>query len=146
MPIRNVKKIAVASTDLGGLKSSRYEKLQVSYGTIGAGAYTLGDTLEFADVPSQDIIRATVIAHGADPAVLEVFPGSNNTGTFTLKLPSTVNTAVKLSYIIEYIRGTGRVGSSSGDNSGEGELFKVTIATSADTAAVAEAQVAGESA
>jgi hypothetical protein len=161
MATHKVKKIAVdtvATTpnfDLGGLKSSRYEKLQVSYGVIAAGAYTLGDTLIFSDVPSQDIIKATVVAHGSDPAVLDVYPGSDNSGTYTLSLPSTVTTAVKLSYIIEYIRGGGRVGpdaykanaygSGQALESGEGDLFKVIIATGSATAAVAEEQVAGDS-
>ena len=161
MATHKVKKIAVdtvATTpnfDLGGLKSSRYEKLQVSYGVIAAGSYTLGDTLIFSDVPSQDIIKATVVAHGGDPAVLDVFPGSDNSGTYTLNLPSSVSTAVKLSYVIEYIRGGGRVGpdaykanaygSGQSLESGEGDLFKVTVSTSAQSGAVAEEQVAGDS-
>jgi hypothetical protein len=161
MATHKVKKIAVdtvATTpnfDLGGLKSSRYEKLQVSYGVIAASSYAVGDTLIFSDVPSQDIIKATVIAHSATPAVLDVYPGSDNSGTFTLSLPTGVG-AVKLSYIIEYIRGGGRVGpdaykanaygSGQSLESGEGELFKVTIASSSIAADLAEQQVAGESA
>lgn len=160
MATHKVKKIAVDTTtpnfDLGGLKSSRYEKLQVSYGVIAAGSYALGDTLIFSDVPSQDIIKATVVAHGGDPAVLDVFPGSDNSGIYTLSLPSTVTTAVKLSYVIEYIRGGGRVGPDaykanaygSGQTleSGEGDLFQVRVALSAQTREVAEEQVAGDSA
>ena len=144
-----VKKTALpGSTDIAGLKSSRYEKLQVSYGVIAAGSYTIGDTLVFSDVPSQDIVKATVIAHSTSPAVLDVYPGSDNSGTFTLDLPAGFTSAVKLSYIIEYVRGTGRVGATSGDNSGEGELFKVTIQSGSVnnyTAAVAEEQVAADS-
>jgi len=158
MATKYIKKVATGASDLSGLKSSRYEKLQVSYGVIAAGTYTLGDTLVFSDVPSQDIIKATVVSHGSDPSVLDVYPGSDNSGTFTLNLPASVTSAVKLSYIIEYIRGTGRVGSSgytanaygSGQalESGEGELFKVTVLSGAVnniTAAVAEEQVAADS-
>lgn len=161
MASHKVKKIAVdtvATTpdfDLGGLKSSRYEKLQVSYGVIAPASYAVGDTLIFSDVPSQDIIKATVVAHHAtSPAVLDVYPGSDNSGTFTLNLPSGVG-AVKLSYVIEYIRGGGRVGPDaykanaygSGESleSGEGDLFKVTVVSSAQTPEVAEEQVAGDS-
>lgn len=160
MATHKVKKIAVdtvATTpnfDLGGLKSSRYEKLQVSYGVIAASSYANGDTLIFSDVPSQDIIKATVVAHGASPAVLDVYPGSDNSGTYTLNLPSGVS-APKLSYVIEYIRGGGRVGpdaykanaygSGQALESGEGDLFKVIVASSAQTPEVAEQQVAADS-
>jgi hypothetical protein len=144
-----VKKTALpGSTDIAGLKSSRYERLQVSYGVIPATAYTIGDTLVFSDVPAWDIVKATVIAHSASPAVLDVYPGSDNSGTFTLDLPTGFTSAVKLSYIIEYVRGTGRVGSASGDNFGEGELFKVTIQSGSVnnySVPVAEEQVAGDS-
>jgi hypothetical protein len=143
-----VKKVAVAATDLGGLQSSRYEKLQVSYGVIppitnGAATYANGDYLVFSDVPSKSIIRATVIAHYPDqPAVLEVYPGSDKNVPFTLSLPTGVTAPVEISYIIEYVRGTGRVGTTTGDNSGEGDLFTVVISASSLTAAVAETQVA----
>jgi hypothetical protein len=148
MATLKVKKVAVAATDLGGLLSSRYEKLQVSYGVIppitnGAATYANGDTIVFSDVPSKSIIRATVIAHFPDqPAVLEVYPGSDKNVPFTLSLPSGVTAPVEISYIIEYVRGTGRVGTTTGDNSGEGDLFTVVIAASSLTAAVAELQVA----
>jgi hypothetical protein len=148
MATKYIKKIATAPADISGLKSSRYEKLQVSYGVIASTDYTIGDTLVFSDVPSQDIIRATVIAHSASPAVLDIYPGSDNSGTFTLDLPNVFTASVKLSYIIEYIRGTGRVGASSGDNSGEGELLKVIIQSGAVndySPAVAESQIADDS-
>ena len=149
MATKYIKKVPTQPSDVGGLKSSRYEKLQVSYGVITADSYALGDTLVFGDVPSFDIIKATVIAHSTSPAVLDIYPGSDNSGTFTLDLPDFVTTPVKLSYVVEYIRGTGRVGASSGDNSGEGELLKVIIQSGAVndySPAVAEEQVAGDSA
>ena len=145
MATHKVKKIAVETTDIGGLKSSRYEKLQVSYGKILAAAYSPGDTLVFADVPSQRIVKATVVAHSnTSPAVLDVYPGSAKNSPFTLNLPTGQSSSVDLSYIIEYVRGGGKVGSSTGDDSGEGELFKVIIATSSKTAAEVETQVAPE--
>lgn len=136
MATKNIKKIAVETSDIAGLKSSRYEKLQVSYGAIDSSKYTVGDTLVFKDIPAQDIIRATVVAHAATPGTLEVYPASDKNSTFTLTIPGST-TSVDLSYIVEYVRGGGRVGSSSGDDNGEGQEFKVTIAgiaTSAYTA------------
>lgn len=130
MALRPVKKIATGDSDVGGLKSSRYEKLQVSYGSIEASSYDLLDTLVFSDVPSQDIVRATIVAHTVSPIVLDVYPG-----TFEATKPLTitgVTSPVKLSYVIEYVRGGGRVGEEaydavSGLESGEGSLLTVVV-------------------
>jgi hypothetical protein len=143
MATLKVKKVAVAATDIGGLLSSRYEKLQVSYGVIAPTDYAVGDSIVFADVPSKSIIRATVVAHDPQaPAVLDVYPGSDKNSPFTLSLPTGVPGPVEISYIIEYVRGTGRVGTTTGDNSGEGELFTVVTAASLLAATAAETQVA----
>jgi hypothetical protein len=141
MATLKVRKLGIGATDISGLKSSRYEKLQVSYGSIDSTAYALGDTLVFSDVPSKDIIRATVVAHATVPVTLEVYPGTSNANPFTLQV-ATTQAACKLSYIIEYVRGCGRVGSALGDDSGEGELFSVIVAATGGTmAATKEEQV-----
>jgi hypothetical protein len=110
-------------TSVGGLKSSRYEKLQVSYGVILATEYANGDTLVFADVPARDIIRATIIVHTANPAELYVYPGTDVTAPLTLNATS----KQKISYVIEYVRGTGRVDG----NTDQGDLLKVVVNTGA---------------
>ena len=100
MALRSVKKVAVGASDVGGLKSSRYEKLQVSYGSIEASSYDLLDTIVFSDVPSQDIVRATIVAHDVSPVTLKVYPG-----TLLAAEPLTIGNLaapVKLSYVIEY--------------------------------------------
>jgi hypothetical protein len=139
-----VKKVAVETNDIAGLKSSRYEKLQVSYGVIPSTGYSLGDTLVFSDVPSKDIIRATVVAHATVPVTLEVYPGAANNGTFSLLLSSLQSGTCKLSYIIEYVRGTGRVGSSSTDNSGEGELFSVLVDKGSTSISATKEEIIGD--
>ena len=121
MPNKAIKKVAVAATDIAGLKSSRYEKMQVSYGVVPAGSYSLGDTLVFSDVPSNDIIRATVTAHSTIPVTLEILPGTDVSSA----LPLSATTTVKISYIIEYIRGTGSV-----SDAGPGEVLKITVGNS----------------
>lgn len=117
-------------TSIGGLKSSRYEKLQISYGVINTDEYESGDTIVFADVPSRDIIRATVIVHTTNPAELYVYPGTDVSGTLTLRATQ----HAKISYVIEYVRGTGRVGPVSGLAEGEtsddqGDRLKITVTT-----------------
>jgi hypothetical protein len=119
MATHKVKKYAVEATDLSGLKSSRYERLQVSYGTIESGSYTIGDYLVFADVPSRDIIRATVVSHQTVPVSLEVYPGTDTSVALALPLASTY----KLSYLIEYVRGSGKVGAGAS----EGDLLTVHV-------------------
>jgi len=103
MAIRKVRKVAAGATDLSGFKRSRHEKLEVAYGVITAASYTQGDTLTFGEVPAQDIIRATVVAHSGSPVVLEVYPGTDISSAIAM----TVGSAPKVSYRIEYVRGTG---------------------------------------
>lgn len=117
-----VRKVRVGSTDIGGLKSSRYEKMQVTFGVIQAADYAVGDTIIFSDVPSADVVRATIVAHAVSPVTLEVLPGTDLTSALPLVVGGS---AVKISYIIEYIRGTGRVGGNSG-----GDLLQVTLGAS----------------
>lgn len=121
MATKNVKKLAIATSDIGGLKSSRYEKIQVSYGAIASSAYSLGDTIAFSEVPALDIIKATVVAHSTNPAVLDVYPASSKSNTFNLNIPG-ASAPVDLSYIIEYVRGA----SSSGN-----QKISVTVGSSA---------------
>jgi len=125
MALRSVKKTAVSATDVGGLNSSRYEKLQVSYGSIEASSYDLLDTIVFTDVPSKSLVRATFVAHDVSPVTLEVYPG-----TADLNLPLTIgslSTPVKISYVIEYVRGSGLVGDSALDDSGEGQRLTIIV-------------------
>lgn len=114
MATKKVKKVAVADNDVAGLKSSRYEKLQVSYGYIPANKISTGDVLSFTDVPSADILRATLVAHEATPVVLEVFPGSDVSSQLSMNLLQSSGVVTSnISYVIEYVRGTGKVGVSA---------------------------------
>jgi len=134
MANKTVKKLAIETSDIPGLKSSRYERLQVSYGAIATSQYSWGDTLTFADVPSRDIIRASVVAHSTNPATLEVYPASDKADPFTLQVPGPA--LAPLSYIIEYVRGVGKINAPSDAYAGlpEGEKFAVTISSAAISA------------
>jgi hypothetical protein len=139
MATKLVKKIKGAAdnelpagvSEIAGLKSSRYEKLQISYGVIKAADYTLGDTVIFADVPARDIVKAEIVAHAAQPITLEVYPGTD----VTEALDIAVLDEVDVSYIIEYVRGTGRTVVGEDENgdpvfNGEGDLLKITLSAS----------------
>ena len=116
MATKVIRKIAAAlddinrNDDVAGLKSSRYEKLQVSYGYIPGGTISVGDVLSFADVPSADIIRATLVVHEVSPLTLEIFPGSNVSAQQSINIAQASGlVTANISYIIEYVRGTGKV-------------------------------------
>ena len=144
-----VKKLSrfgtAGAADISGLKSSRYEKLQVSYGYLEAGTFALNDVINFSDVPARDIIRATVVVHPntttLTPVSLDIYPATANTGILTLKLPndagylSSGKVDGKISYIIEYVRGTGKPGYPSAGI--QGEEFRVQIAQDSTTASAA---------
>jgi hypothetical protein len=128
MPNYSIKKVAANSSQIGGLKTSRYERGGVAFGVVEASSYALGDTLVFDDVNSNDIVEATIVAHTSpSPTVLEVYPGTDTSAALVLDLPGTAVAAVKISYVIHFIRGAGRVGNTSGDQAGEGKLLRVTI-------------------
>jgi hypothetical protein len=126
MADKNIKKTKVATHDVGGLKSTRYEKIQVSYGTIATTDWTWGttgagdDVLIFSEVPSQDIIRATIVLHRTSPVVLDIYPGTNTAAVIDWVVGGTAADRPQISYVINYVRGTGSVGTS-----GPGDLLRV---------------------
>lgn len=143
MPTFNVKKIATQPGDIGGLKRSRYERLQVSYGTIEASSYDILDTLVFTDVPSSSVVRATIVAH-ASPSDIKrkIYPGDSVASPITF---TGVTSPVKLSYIIEYVRGSGRVnfeGMEAEDysNFGQGDRLSIVFG---DISTLSTTQVVG---
>ena len=138
MPTFNVKKLATAEGDIGGLKRSRYERLQVSYGTIEASSYDILDTLVFTDVPSFNVVRAVIVAHTSpSPVTLKVYPGTSVASPLTL---TGLTAPAKISYLIEYIRGNGSVGIEGSAEFGEGERLSVVVG---DISTLTTAQVAG---
>jgi hypothetical protein len=115
MATKQIKRTATAADDIAGLKSSRYEKLQVSYGTVPANTISVGDVLSFSDVPSQDIIRATVVVHESTAKMLTILPGTNTAAQQEIVITQAGSGLVtsQISYVIEYVRGTGKVGVSA---------------------------------
>ena len=100
-----VKKVVSDSNQVGGLKTSRYEKCEVAFGKIPAASYSLNDTIVFADVRSYEVISAKIVALSDTPVVLDIYPGADLASALTLPVASKVD----ISYKIEFIRGTGKV-------------------------------------
>ena len=140
MATHKIKKVSLPdSTDIAGLKSSRYEKLQVSYGSIEASSYSLLDTLVFADIPTSKIISATIVVHAGSPVVYNIYPGTDISSPIEI---GGVTATAKISYVIKYVRGTGEVGT---DNTHVGRLQlivgDVSTLTTSQIAALTTKQV-----
>ena len=130
MATKTVQKLSTSTSQIGGLKTSRYEKLEVAYGVIPAASYTLGDTISFAGVRSKDIVDATIVVHTDSPVTLRVYPGTD----LTSALPIATLTKADISYIINYVRGSGKVTLVEGGKtitSNSGDLLKVTVGSAA---------------
>ncbi len=119
MAIKEVKKVAVDSTDIGGFNRSRYEKIEVAYGTVAASSYAVNDTIHFSDVPAKEIIEAKFVAPNAE---LAISPGTNLTNAIVFDVLNGGD-PVAFDYVITYVRG--------GGETGLGNVIKLTIASSA---------------
>jgi hypothetical protein len=126
MADKAIKKTKVNTNDVGGLKSTRYEKIQVSYGTIAPSEWAWGgagagdDILVFSEIPAREIIRATLVLHRTTPVVLDIYPGTDTSSVIQWVVGGTAADRPNISYVVEYLRGTGSVGTS-----GPGDLLRV---------------------
>ena len=119
MALKTVRKVSTGSDVLAGLQTSRYEKAGIAFGVIPGASYAIGDTLIFDGVNSQKIIDAKIIVHTSPAVTLDIDPGTVLTSAKTLA----ASTHADVSYVINYIRGTGQVGVGAH----QGDLLKVTI-------------------
>jgi hypothetical protein len=128
MATKSVRKVAATSAQIGGLNSSRFEKLEIAYGVIKAADYTVGDTIVFSGIPSKDIVTATITANNTTgtpsaPITLDVIPGTVMTSALPLQTDGT-----EISYVIQYVRNNGKVGSETA-----GDLLQIATQSGADT-------------
>lgn len=107
-------------------KRSRYEKSEFAYGKIPAAAYAVGDTLVFNDPPMRELIKAELSANGE---TLAVYHGADLSSAVAFDIINDAATA-DISYVIQYIRGTGNVKTATAEK-GEGLLLSVTVSSSA---------------
>jgi hypothetical protein len=105
MANKNVRKIAVAASDVAGFKTARYERSGRAFGVIDAGAWTVGDQFTFPEIAASEIVCADIVFHSSTPVVLRVFPGTDLTNGVTL---ITATNASKISYVVEYRKGVAK--------------------------------------
>lgn len=123
----NVKNSSTGSMGTRAAKRTRYEKMEVAYGKIPATAWAVGDTLIFDQIPMLDLVHARFVASAGDTPELELFHGADLSSDidWDINAAPTDAAGATISYVISYIRGTGRVAS----NTDQGKLLKLTVAS-----------------
>ena len=108
MPNKYIRKVSTGASVVGGLQTSRYEKMEIAFGTIAADKYTFTDKISFG-LPTDQIIDGRIIFHASPDASLDIYPGLD------LSVPLIVDGAAvgAVSYVLRYLRGTGIVGAAS---------------------------------
>ena len=114
MAIKQIQNSTTGAFGVNAAKRTRYEKMETAYGTIPLNSYANGDTLQFVQIPSRNLIHAKFVTTAGD--VLELFNSANLTAPLTWTLGA--NGAPQISYVIEYIRGTGTLPATAPDGSG----------------------------
>jgi len=132
----NVKNSATGAMSTKAAKRSRFEKSEIAYGTIPAGAYAVGDTLVFANIPSKEIIHARFVA-GTGKS-LELFCGANLSTPVAWNVANGGATSA-ISYVVTYIRGTGNghygLANAATESAGEkGVEIRITVSSGATSA------------
>jgi len=95
-----VVKNKVNPLDIAGFNRTRYDSLEVAYGTIAQGSYTKGDYFMFGQIPSKKLVYGKISTSEATPVQIEIFP---NTVTSNLSMTAnTGGTAVAVNYVFFY--------------------------------------------
>lgn len=103
MSTRILRKVAVASTDIGNQKTVRFDRVNFAYGTIPAASYTAGDLLVFNTIDAKDIVDVRLVPTGG--TAVSVY----NNADFTQPIRLAVGTvASDIVYRVDFIRGTGK--------------------------------------
>ena len=119
-----VKNSVTGTMGTQAAKRSRFEKSEIAYGKIPSAAYEVGDTLSFDDIPMKELIHAELVSNGETK---KIFHGTSLADAITFDISNSAATA-DISYVITYIRGTGKV--KVGTVAGDGELLKITVSSS----------------
>ena len=133
MALVNVKNSSTGTLGTIAAKRSRYEKMETAYGKIPAAAWAVGDTLIFDQIPMLALVHAKFVASTPSGTTneLELFHGADLSSAvaWDLNAEPAAAAAATISYVVEYIRGTGRVAT----NTDQGKLLKITIASTDPT-------------
>ena len=121
MATKSVRKLAETSNQVGGMNVSGFERNKTAFGVIEASSYSIGDVLSFDYADTNRIIDARITTHEISPVTLEILPGTDLTNPIQLNVAA----PVKISYVINYVKGAGRPGITSSGR--EGQLLRIEI-------------------
>jgi hypothetical protein len=113
------------------VSTTRYEKLDASYGQIKIGA-AAGDIASLKGIPAKNIIYGKFTTNAATPNVLQVFSEVNDNTvpvTFSIAADTTL-----INYELTYLNGTGHAGAGLANGKGDGALLQIAINPPAPTA------------
>jgi hypothetical protein len=119
---RSVKSLTSNDHDIPGLVVSTPSRTRVAFGTIESWQYELDDILSFDSISTYKIIEARITAHDEHPITLEVLPGTDLTNPLELNIVF----PVKLSYVIHYLSGAGKIGNSQDSSVGQCLQIRLT--------------------
>jgi hypothetical protein len=122
----NVKNSSTGDMGTIAAKRTRYEKMETAYGKIPAAAWEADDTLIFDQIPMLNLVHAKFVAGAGAGEALELFHGADLSDPIDWDIVNDGDSA-SISYVIEYVRGTGKVAS----NEDQGKVIKLTIASTA---------------
>ena len=103
MSTHNLRKVAVASTDIANQKVARFDRINLAYGTIPAASYVAGDTLVFSQIDAKDIVDVRLTPTNGTP--ISVYNNADFTQPIRLAVGAVASDIV---YRIEFVRGTGK--------------------------------------
>ena len=128
----NIKNSSTGALGTIAAKRTRYEKMETAYGKIPA-AWAVGDTLIFDQIPMLALVHAKFVASTPSTTTnsLELFHGADLTSAIAwdLNAEPADAAAATISYVIDYVRGTGKVAG----NTDQGKLIKITVASTDPT-------------
>ncbi len=129
----NIKNSSTGALGTIAAKRTRYEKMETAYGKIPAAAWAVGDTLIFDQIPMLALVHAKFVASTPSTTTnsLELFHGADLTSAIAwdLNAEPADAAAATISYVIDYVRGTGKVAG----NTDQGKLIKITVASTDPT-------------
>jgi hypothetical protein len=96
-----VKVVGASALDIAGFNRTRYDSLEVAYGTIASGTYVKNDFFYFGQVPSKTIIAATFTTDETSPVTVSIGPSFNLSNVVHITA-NNGGTAVGVDYVIYY--------------------------------------------
>jgi len=120
------KEVKNSLTNPDAAKRSRYEKLEVAYGTIKSSDWADGDILVLDQIPMLALVHAKFVAAAGNNPVIELFNSSDLDGPIYYNLAGGIGGPVDISYVVSYIRGTGKVQDNGGE-AGTGKLIRLQM-------------------